>query len=732
MNVLETATALHKRGYPVILVGSDKNPGSIVGNNWQRFKWTPKKFRDLLEEHPTSQLGLRLGLTDCPVVDIEIDAEGAEQIEARIELDDLMAGTKTVSWESRRGPHFLFRLTGNQLEILRAKHAPAALKIGDIEVRLGGDDRAAQSLIAPSETDGFKREWGELSLVEHDPAPVPDRLFDAILGVLDRAAKERQGEGEAREDRPGDVYNQRADWSELLEPLGWEEVGDDGERKFWSRPKQPEKGKPAATTGFCSTERRPDMLHVFSTSPEIAPFEPNVSYTKFEAYALIHHEGDFEAATRDLGEQGYEYEPDLEELDDLPEETEPPAASAALTLPPPLSEEVFDNFIGRYVRAVAPHTEAHPDAIYLQMMELFGNFIGRGVYFERLEGPIYLNGYLCVVGPSGTGRKGTSLRVARRPFEELTAADHQVYIEQRTEFGLASGEGLIGALSDKNQITERRLMAVADEMATLIKKMRGDTSTLSAVLRTAFDGKTLSNQTKGDPAVATGAHVSLIMHTTPDEYHSLVNELDAKNGFLNRISFVAVEKLHDVVDSRPMDEDVLQTATKELEELYEWVYLVNFGKLRLQFDESAKEEWRRIYLQYEGRGAEGVNDTLLRRRPDYALKHACRFAVMDRSTVVTARHLCLAEALVEKSTESLRCLSSTRLYSEAKEIYAYIRDNKAVKRDQLRMHGRRLGVIQTSDDLDEILDGLLAEKRIRVVQEKKSGPGRPARLYTAT
>lgn len=98
--------------------------------------------------------------------------------------------------------------------------------------------------------------------------------------------------------RPGDAFNSLADWADILGPHGWTWATWTGAGSDqWRRP-----GKSAgvsATTGFA----RSDLLYVFSTNAH--PFEEGVWYTKFRAFALLSHGGDFRAAARDLAGQGY-------------------------------------------------------------------------------------------------------------------------------------------------------------------------------------------------------------------------------------------------------------------------------------------------------------------------------------------------------------------------------------------------------------------------------------------
>ena len=95
---------------------------------------------------------------------------------------------------------------------------------------------------------------------------------------------------------PGDDFNAKTTWRELLEPLGWKVAYQSAEKTTWTRP-----GKDfgvSATTNYQNT----DKLRVFSTS---TIFDAERSYDKFGAYAVIFHNGDFKEAARDLRSQGY-------------------------------------------------------------------------------------------------------------------------------------------------------------------------------------------------------------------------------------------------------------------------------------------------------------------------------------------------------------------------------------------------------------------------------------------
>jgi P4 family phage/plasmid primase-like protien len=107
-------------------------------------------------------------------------------------------------------------------------------------------------------------------------------------------------------DLPGSDFNRRGpDWAEIL--TGWTVAAQRGDVRYWRRPGKEAPGY-SATTGFCHNQHGDDLLAVFSSNA--APFtipagKTCTCYSKFSAYALLHHGGDFSAAARALVAQGY-------------------------------------------------------------------------------------------------------------------------------------------------------------------------------------------------------------------------------------------------------------------------------------------------------------------------------------------------------------------------------------------------------------------------------------------
>ncbi len=106
---------------------------------------------------------------------------------------------------------------------------------------------------------------------------------------------------------PGDSFNAKSAWAEIIEPFGWVSCGESAGIKRWRRP-----GKAtgiSATTGILSKTGN-ELFTVFSTNAY--PFEgvgangrTGVTYSKFGAYATLNHAGDYQAAAQALIRLGY-------------------------------------------------------------------------------------------------------------------------------------------------------------------------------------------------------------------------------------------------------------------------------------------------------------------------------------------------------------------------------------------------------------------------------------------
>jgi hypothetical protein len=223
---------------------------------------------------------------------------------------------RTPGKEEAGGRHVHARSAGPPVKtakLARITRAEAARRTGDpgkttaVEVKAEGGYVLAPG--CPAECHETGRLYRHVSGPPVEQVPT---LAEAEVNLLlacaralergDKASADRHAEAPAGDGgRPGDDFNRRADWLADVLPDGWKVVRRRGEVVYLCRP-----GKDAgvsATVGYCRSERAGPKLYVFSTNAE--PFEAERSYSKFEAYAQLHHGGDFKAAARELGRLGY-------------------------------------------------------------------------------------------------------------------------------------------------------------------------------------------------------------------------------------------------------------------------------------------------------------------------------------------------------------------------------------------------------------------------------------------
>jgi hypothetical protein len=133
------------------------------------------------------------------------------------------------------------------------------------------------------------------------------RSFNEIVEETPTPTTASKPQGERYEGlTPGDDYNQRATFEEILEPHGWTHSHD----KFWRRP-----GKTngwSATVG-CKSQGGTDLFCCFSSNAHpltgASGGKPCTTYSKFALYTALNHGGDYSAAARRLRTVGYGDQP---------------------------------------------------------------------------------------------------------------------------------------------------------------------------------------------------------------------------------------------------------------------------------------------------------------------------------------------------------------------------------------------------------------------------------------
>lgn len=372
-----------------------------------------------------------------------------------------------------------------------------------------------------------------LTVEERDALHAIASTFDEMPAkvVAERTESKPRAEGDPL--RPGDDFNLRATWEDILCPLGWARVGSLGETKTWRRP-----GKSfgiSATTG----RNDGDNLYVFSSS---TIFDTETPYSKFHAYALIHHNGDFSAAARDLARQGYG--------ERRPFDGE--AAPTELVVSTAADDEAF--WAARpmltHIRDFARARRASPYGVLGVVLARVITQIPPNVTLPPLVGSqASLNLFVALVGPSGSG-KGAA---------EQCGAD-AVDVGEVESSPVGSGEG-IGHLYKRrdgqgNLHTIRTaVLFTIPEVDNLTALGQRQGATLMPQLRSAWSGEKIgfayADPKKALPIDKHTYRMGLILGVQPGRAAPLLE--DADGGTPQRFLWMPVTDPHapDVAPAAP-------------------------------------------------------------------------------------------------------------------------------------------------------------------------------------
>ena len=309
--------------------------------------------------------------------------------------------------------------------------------------------------------------------------------------------------------------------------------------------------------------------------------------------------------------------------------------------PAPLAAAAFHGPAGEFVRRLEPRTEADPAAILLQTLVAVGNIFGRTAHFMAEADQHFCNLNCVLVGNTSKGRKGTSWS---RTYELMSGIDPHwpLFVS-----GLSSGEGLIYHVrdaqpddEDDHGVGDKRLLVVEPEFARVLQSTKREANILSAVIRQAFDNGNMRTLTKNSPAIATGAHISIIAHITKQELAKTLADTECANGFANRFLWVCVKRsklLPEGGGAHLLDFGSLQEQFKKA---------VEFAKDRAEIrrDPDARELWKNIYAELSD-GKPGLLGSVTSRAEALVMRLATIYAVLDCSDLTQPEHLRAALAV---------------------------------------------------------------------------------------
>jgi len=461
MTPVDYALEYARVGLSVVPIETDGTKKPVAGLTWKGFQSAIASEPEIRRLFKAKGVAIICGQVSGNLETLDIDdPELVAPFEAAVNelAPGLLAKIPTVATPRNNygGRHYRYRVLGTvagNTKLAQSELRPQFKDDGtpEIDPRTGKQRMAPETLIETRGEGGYAIAPGSpgechetglcyqhcsgpplteiptLSTEEHDLLWRVAKSFNRYIDPRD-VKIEPATNGSA--DRPGDHYNQTANWADILLPAGWTVAHTSGELTYWRRP-----GKASgisATTGVRGPTGA-DLLCVFSSNafPLEGPAngKNHTCYSKFAAYAALNHSGDFAAAAISLKAAGYGA-------------TSPPKSATApsprkFKLAPafrPFPTDMLPLGCAEFVRQAAASIDCDESMIALPLLATLAAAIGNScrIALKRdYSEPATV--WAAVVSESGS-RKSPAVESPIRPLRRREAEQIKRFKEEQKEF----------------------------------------------------------------------------------------------------------------------------------------------------------------------------------------------------------------------------------------------------------------------------------------------------------
>jgi hypothetical protein len=284
---------------------------------------------------------------------------------------------------------------------------------------------------------------------------------------------------------------------------------------------------------------------------------------------------------------------------------------------------------GDVVRALEPGTEADPAGMLLHFLAKFGAMVGDTAEFRigSAHHPPAL--FVVLVGRSSHSRKGTT----REEVDGILERVDDGWSAECEVGGFGSGEAFVEHAAEH---PGSPMFVVEVEMARVFATAGWDNSTVSTVLRKAFDYQRLEHRTRKTILRAPRTAVSLVGHITADELRDPgrgLRPVEIANGFGNRVLWAFVDRRKLVPRPRVPEPSLANDLIRRIGQ----ALTAARGTGEMTRDPEAEELWDELYarLQADETGATIV-DQLTARAVAHISRLAMIYALLDQASSVSS------------------------------------------------------------------------------------------------
>jgi hypothetical protein len=423
-----------------------------------------------------------------------------------------------------------------------------------------------------------------------------------------------------------------------------------------------------------------------------------------------------------------------------------PEAVPNLSPPPPqpqilwpeMRDEAFHGLFAEIVDAIAPHTEADRPALLITALSMFGCAAGAHWHAQAdgADHPARIDHVL--VGETSRGRKGTAWANMRRIFNEADP----FFIENQVTHGLASGEGLVAAVKDPSAlddedrpppVQDKRLLVIESEFARTLKVAAKEGSTLSTIIRQAWDSGDLRVMTKNSPHRASGAHIVVMAHITRAELRKYLSATEVASGFANRFLFCLTRRSKKLPEGGGLAPETIEELGKKIKKTLDLIKLQRDPPPMVRAQIEAKKLWAHIYFNIPD--ADGLYGSVTARVEAQMLRLQVLYALADGWSSIGEDHVKAASSVwdfcdtsaalifndradprVERFVEAVRAAGDKGLDGVAQHK---IFDGHLSKDEleEVRSNAERAGLVETTTEPTAGRPKIVTRARVRIKPE---------------
>ena len=550
------------------------------------------------------------------------------------------------------------------------------------------------------------------------------------------------------EPRVGDDYNRRATWEELLTPHGWTKLGTRGPLTQWRRPGK-DVGGCSATTG-CLSQTGNDLLCIFSSNAypfDVPSGATHGTYSKFAAYAVLNHRGDYSEATRSLSRAGFGPPPSN------PKEVKakPPLQFDYLPwrdFPTEVLPEPLRNLVERGAEAIG----VDPTFLLLPALATAATGIGntrRVTINETWSEPAVV--WSVIVGDAGR-RKSPPFKTAIKPLEERQDrldAEHPVEDENAPRRAVIATDCTIQRLAGLLNDNPRGVGLIRDELSSWfagLTRYRREGSDAADWLELFCDGRLHIHRKTGEPKYihVRMANVSIAGTIQPEPLQRCLANGNTENGLASRFLFTCPPKRLATKFPCGLDERTQRKWRVVIERLLNIeLEQDEFGTpqpVLLPLSDEAATLWWQFYAEHQQRlfDSTGAYAGALSKLERYCLRFALIYHMLnegsdpcgDDSAPITAAAMQSAitttEWFIHETGRIYGIWTESEEQAEARRVVDWLQ-SRGGRSTIGRMIRSRL--FRTTEEAEAALSELAKAGIVATDTVIHNGPGRPATEY---